>query len=261
VSCSSCHRPDHRFSDTSAVSIGAHGRAGRRNAPSLLNAVYRSAFSWDGRAASLEEQVLRPIQDPTEMDLSLAELQRRLREQPRYRRAFRREFGDDPTPRTIGWALASYLRTLRAADAPIDRFRDGDTTALSDIARRGFRLFVGTAGCSTCHVGALFTDGDFHNTGAAWRGQTFGDSGRAGVTGSPDDRGRFKTPSLRNVAATAPYMHDGSRRALADVIDFYDSGGRANPNLDPLIQPLRLTAHDKRALIAFLESLTSPSAR
>jgi cytochrome c peroxidase len=257
VSCSSCHRPDHAFSDTAPVSLGAHGRTGQRNAPSLLNAAYREAFSWDGRARSLEEQVLRPIRDSVEMDLPLGELEVRLRAQPSYRRAFRREFGDDPTPPAIGLALASYLRTLRSGDAPIDHFRAGDTLALSALARRGFQLFTGKANCSVCHVGPLLTDDDFHNTGVAWHDGAFLDVGRGAITGLSEDRGRFKTPSLRNVAITAPYMHDGSKRSLEDVVDFYDTGARPNPDLDPLIQPLLLTADERRALVAFLRSLTS----
>jgi cytochrome c peroxidase len=257
VSCSSCHRPDHAFSDTSASSLGAQQREGRRNAPSLLNAVYRTEFFWDGRAASLEQQALEPIQDSLEMNLRLDDLEARLRARPRYRRAFRREFGVDPTATDIARALASYLRTLRSGDAPIDRFRSGDTSALSPLARQGFQLFIGNAGCAACHVGPLFTDGDFHNTGIAWRGGAFADSGRAAVTGDPDDRGRFKTPSLRNVALTAPYMHDGSKRSLLEVVEFYDSGGRGNPSLDPLVRPLRLNTDQKRALLAFLESLTT----
>lgn len=256
VSCASCHRPDHTFSDTSSVSLGANGRAGSRNAPSLVNAVYRGAFAWDGRGASLEDQVLRPIQNPVEMDLALSELEQRLRAQPSYSQAFRREFGDGPTARAVMMALASYLRTLRSGDAPIDRYRAGDTTALSATARLGFALFIGKAGCSTCHVGPLFTDGDFHNTGVAWRDGRFDDDGRAGVTGLAEDRGRFKTPSLRNVGITAPYMHNGSKRSLADVIEFYDAGGQANPGLDPFVRPLYLTTDEKAALIEFLGSLT-----
>ena len=257
VSCSSCHRPDHAFADTSDVSLGSRRRVGLRNTPSVLDAVYRATFAWDGRSLSLESQVLLPIQDPDEMALSLVELEKRVRSRSSYARAFRREFGEDPTARTIGLALAAYLRTLRSGDAPIDRFRAGDTLALSAPARLGFRVFNGKANCTTCHVGPLFSDGDFHNTGIAWRDDEFTDIGRANATGLTEDIGRFKTPSLRNVAITAPYMHDGSKRSLEDVIDFYDAGGQPNPGLDPLIRPLRLTVDEKRALVSFLHSLTS----
>jgi len=257
VSCASCHRPDHAFSDTLALSLGVHGRPGRRNAPSLLNAVYGTTFTWDGRAPSLESQVLLPIQDPSEMNLPLDDLEKRVRAQPAYTRAFQREFGEDPTSRTIALALASYLRTLRSGDAPVDRFRAGDTLALSRLARFGFSVFTGKANCTRCHVGPLFTDGSFHNTGIAWQDTAFSDIGRANSTGLTEDKGRFKTPSLRNVAITAPYMHDGSKRSLEDVIDYYDGGARRNPGLDSLIRPLRLTGDEKRALLAFLQSLTS----
>jgi cytochrome c peroxidase len=257
VSCSSCHRPDHAFADTTDVSLGSRNRVGIRNTPSVLDVAYRATFAWDGRSRSLEDQVLLPIQDPDEMAMTLVGLETRVRAQPGYARAFRREFGEDPTPRTIGLALAAYLRTLRSGDAPIDRFRAGDTLALSAAARLGFRLFTGKANCTACHAGPLFTDDDFHNTGIGWRDDAFSDIGRAGITGLTEDKGRFKTPSLRNVAITAPYMHDGSKRSLADVVELYDAGGQRNPGLDPLIQPLRLTASEKQALVAFLESLTS----
>ena len=257
VSCSSCHRPDHAFADTSDVSLGSRRRVGLRNTPSVVDAVYRATFAWDGRSPSLESQVLLPIHDPDEMALSLVELEQRVGARSSYARAFRREFGEDPTPRTIGLALASYLRTLRSGDAPIDHFRAGDTLALSPLARRGFQLFTGKANCTVCHVGPLLTDGDFHNTGVAWHDGAFLDIGRAAITGLSEDRGRFKTPSLRNVAITAPYMHDGSKRSLEDVVDFYDDGARQNPGLDPLVHPLHLTADEKRALVAFLRSLTS----
>jgi cytochrome c peroxidase len=256
VSCASCHRPSHAFSDTVARSSGSHGRAGPRNAPSLLNAAYRDAFFWDGRATSLEEQVLQPIQDSLEMDLPMDQLVARLRADGAYRATFRREFGEEPNPKGIALALASFVRTLRSGDAAIDRFRNGDSTALSPLARRGFQLFVGRAGCSACHLGPLLSDGDFHNTGVAWRDGSWRDLGRFVVTRDSADRGAFKTPSLRNVARTAPYMHDGSIATLDAVIDFYDRGAGRNPNLDPVVRPLRLTPEERRSLLAFLESLS-----
>jgi cytochrome c peroxidase len=261
VSCSSCHRPANAFSDSIPFSRGAHGRTGKRNAPSILNVVYRSSFFWDGRASSLEEQVLQPIQDSLEMDLPLAELESRVRESASYSRAFRRAFGEDVSAQNIARALASYLRTLRSGNAPIDRFKNGDTTALSPLARRGADLFVGKAHCAACHLGPNLSDGDFHSTGVAWRGDTLRDPGRFAVTGRAEDRGLFKTPSLRNVAVTAPYMHDGSMRTLEEIIEFYDGGGRRNPNLDPVIRPLRLTPEEKRALAEFLDGLTGSAVR
>jgi cytochrome c peroxidase len=256
-SCSSCHRPGHAFSDTVPASSGAYKRTGVRNAPSLLNVAYGSSFFWDGRASTLEAQVLVPIQGTLELGLTIPELESRLRADAGYRRDFRRAFGDNPTASDVARAIASFLRTLRSGDAPIDRFRHGDTTALSPLARQGLALFNGRARCSACHVGPTFADGDFHNTGVAWHAGAWRDVGRAAVTGRAEDRGAFKTPTLRNVTRTAPFMHDGSIATLEDVIDFYDRGGRPNPTIDPMIRPLRLTAEERQALLEFLRALTS----
>lgn len=293
VSCSSCHRPERAFSDTLSLSRGVHGYRTTRNAPSLHNVAYREHFFWDGRVETLEEQVLRPIQHPKEMGLTLEELERRLREVQAYRRGFRRAFGvpgrggskvdrsgmpagpsaadrsgartasasarraPAPSPvtaRNAARALASYLRTLLAGDAPVDRFTAGDLEALSPLATKGFRLFNGRANCSACHPVPTFSDGEFHNTGVSWGG---GDPGRFGVTGDSADLGAFKTPTLRDVARTAPYMHDGSLATLEEVVEFYDRGGNANPYQDPEIRPLDLTDRERRALVAFLRALTS----
>jgi len=255
-SCSSCHLPDHAFSDTAALSSGTHGRRGVRNAPSVLNVVYGRTFFWDGRAESLEAQVLVPIQDTLELGLTLDQLEARLRAEVRYQRQFRSAFGDGVSAPDVARALAAYLRTLRSGDAPIDRYRQGDSTALSPLARKGLSLFNGKARCATCHVGPTFSDADFHNTGVAWRDGELRDLGRGSITGRTADRGAFKTPSLRNVARTAPFMHDGSIVSLDSVIAFYDGGGRANPALDPIIRPIRLTADERRALREFLGALT-----
>jgi cytochrome c peroxidase len=255
IACASCHRPEHAFSDTSAVSTGVGARRGRRNSPTLLNRGYGRSLFWDGRVVSLEEQVLHPIQDSLEMDLPLQELVNRLRDDQFYRAEFRRVFQDGVTSGNVARALASYLRTLRSGGAPIDRYRHGDSTALSAAAQRGLTLFLGRASCAACHAGPNFTDEQFHNTGVAWRRGSPTDSGRAAVTRAAQDVGAFKTPTLRDVACTAPYMHDGSLRTLDDVIDFYDRGGHANANLDGEIQPLRLDAEEKRSLVVLLSAL------
>jgi cytochrome c peroxidase len=257
VSCSSCHTPAHAFSDTVSRSSGTHGRTGLRNAPSLLNAAYRPRLFWDGRATTLEAQVLQPIRDSLEMNLPIAALEARLQASRSYRRAFRREFGEIPTAPDVARALAAFLRSLRSGGSPVDRFNAGAAAALSPDADRGAELFAGRAHCSRCHIGPLFSDEAFHNTGIAWRRGTFQDFGRMAVTGDSADVGRFRTPSLRNVARTAPYMHDGSLATLDAVIDFYDAGGRRNPNLDPLLDPLGLSRAEKLHLRAFLEALTS----
>ena len=186
--------------------------------------------------------------------LPLSQLMARLRASRAYRSAFKRAYGRESISRTtIGRALASYVRTLRSGDAAADRYAAGDSLALSAEAQRGRSLFYGKANCSVCHVGPNFTDEHFHNTGVAWGGP---DAGRFAVTHDSADRGRFKVPTLRNVERTAPYMHDGSIATLADVVDFYDRGGRANPRLDPELRPLALGAEEKRDLVAFLRSLT-----
>ena len=221
-------------------------RKGRRNAPALINRVWGRAFFWDGRVTTLEEQVLKPIQDPNEMDLTLAEAEGRL--------------GLDAT--TISRALASYVRSILSGDSPYDRFVNGDRSALSQEQQRGLQIFRGKGNCTACHVGPTFSDERLHNTGVAWRdglgGVTgvFTDPGRFGVTNRPEDRGAFKTPTLREVARTSPYMHDGSLRTLEEVVNFYSDGGRRNPAQDPEIRPLRLTPTEKRALVAFLKSLS-----
>jgi cytochrome c peroxidase len=258
TSCASCHRPELAFADERRFSPGVRGRTIERTAPSLSNRGYGRAFFWDGRAASLEEAVLMPIRNPREMDLELPRLLARLASHEKYLRLFASAFPGEPlTEGGVARALSTYLRTVLSGDAPIDRFTAGDTSALADSARRGRRLFLGRAGCSACHGGPTFTDEELHNTGVSWGSA---DLGRFGVTGEEADRGRFKTPSLRNVARTAPYMHDGSIPTLDAVLEFYFGGGGANPHLDASIRVLDLAAEERRDVIEFLEALTSPSA-
>ena len=231
VSCSSCHDPQRAYSDGRALPVGVFSRAGRRNAPALINRGYGRLFFWDGRATSLEEQVLKPIQDPNEMDLTLADAAQRV----------------GLAPVEISRSLASFIRSILSGDSRFDRFIQGDRAALTGEEQAGLQLFRGRANCTACHVGSNFTDEKLHNTGVAWREGKFADTG-AGA-------GNFKTPTLREVAQTAPYMHDGSLTTLEDVVDFYDGGGRTNPNLDSEIRPLHLSADDKRRLILFLRTL------
>ena len=153
-------------------------------------------------------------------------------------------------------ALASYVRSILSGDAPVDRYMNGERDALSKQAREGLRIFRGKGNCTACHLGPTFTDEQFHNTGVAWRDGELLDLGRYAVTGQQEDRGKFKTPTLREVARTAPYMHDGSLASLIDVIDYYDRGGNANPDLDPELQRLNLTVEEKQALVAFLGTLS-----
>ena len=240
VACASCHEPEGAFSDGRPVPVGAFRRPGSRNAPALINRGYGRSFFWDGRAASLEQQVLFPIQDPNEMDLTLDEASTRV------------GLSADELSR----ALASYVRSILSGNSRFDRFIDGDRTALTAEEQAGLSIFRGKANCTACHVGPTFTDERFHNTGVAWRDGQLLDEGRAAISQQASDRGAFKTPTLREVARTAPYMHDGSIATLDAVVEYYDRGGNTNPSLDREIRPLRLSAADKRALVAFLESLS-----
>jgi cytochrome c peroxidase len=254
VACASCHRPDNAFADAVPVSPGVHGRVGIRNTPSLLNVAYARHLTWDGRSTTLEDQVLKPIQDPVEMDLSLEDLLRRLESNGNYRSAFRGAFDESVSSKNVALALAAYLRTLRSGDAPIDRFRAGDSSALSEQQKEGFQLFIGKARCAFCHAGPTLSDGLFHNTGVSARSAS-SDLGRFARTNDPKDRAAFRTASLRNVQLTAPYMHDGSIATLEEVVEFYDSGGGPDPQRDPDLRPLRLTVEEHNALLAFLRAL------
>ncbi|MBX7245377.1 MAG: hypothetical protein K1X53_07750, partial [Candidatus Sumerlaeaceae bacterium] len=235
VSCATCHLASYGFSDKEPLAVGLEGRKGDRRTPSILNRAFGKSFFWDGRAKTLEEQVLLPITNPKEMDLSLAEAVARLTS---YQARFAAAFQTGPSEKTLAFALASYVRSILAGNSPYDRYMAGQADALSPAALRGLRLFRGKAGCLTCHVGTNFTDERLHNTGVGDRTQ------------------RFKTPTLRNASAHPPYMHDGSLGTLQDVIDFYNDGGKPNPNLDPEVRPLQLTAAEKAELLEFLRSLT-----
>jgi cytochrome c peroxidase len=240
LSCVSCHGPQRAFSDGRAVARGIHGAEGTRNAPALINRGYGRSFFWDGHAASLEQQALEPILNPIELGLTEPELERRM----------------GMKVADVTAALASYVRTIRSGDSRFDRYTAGRRDALSDLEKAGLALFRGKGGCNTCHIGPNFTDEQFHNTGVAWREDRFVDPGRFAMSANPRERGAFKTPTLREIARTAPYMHDGSLATLEDVIDFYSRGGRPNPNLDAEIRPRNFTPEEERTLLAFLRSLT-----
>ncbi len=253
IACASCHRPDRAFSDTIPFSKGVYGRSATRNTPSILNRAYGRAFFLDGRATSLEETVLQPIQNPREMGLNLQALVARLQRDESYAAEFGSAFDEGITEYNIARALASYVRSLRSGHAPFDRFSKGDRAALSPEAQAGLRLFVGKANCAACHTDPTFTDEQVHNTGV-FVGS--GDVGRYAVSAQATDSGAFKTPTLRNVALTAPYMHDGSLATLNEVVELYNGGGIANRHLDPEIGLLHLTGAERARLVAFLKALT-----
>jgi cytochrome c peroxidase len=240
LSCASCHDPTRAFSDGRALAKGIGGAEGTRNSPTLINVGYGASFFWDGRARSLEELALEPIFNPKELGSSEGDLERRM----------------GMRASDVAAALASYLRTIRSGDSRYDRYVAGRTNALSALEKEGQAVFRDKGGCTSCHAGPTFTDEKFHNTGVAWREGRFEDEGRIAVSEIGRDRGAFKTPTLRDLTRTAPYMHDGSLATLDDVIEFYSQGGRQNPTLDPLIKPRNFTAQEKVALLSFLKTLT-----
>ncbi len=256
IACVDCHQPKLAFTDGRAKAVGVYGRQGPRSVPTLVNRAWGKSFFWDGRMPTLEEQVVQPILAETEMDLTLDEAVELLRGKRRYRKAFAETFGREPDGDGLAQALAAYVRTILAGNSPFDRYAFGDQGALSENELSGLRLFRGKAGCSFCHAGPTLTDEEFHNTGVAWRDSSFQDDGRAIVTKTTEDRGKFKTPTLREVGRTGPYMHDGSLTTLEDVVEFYSDGGRPNPNLDPDMRKLDLSEEEQVQLVAFLGALS-----
>ncbi len=256
LACAGCHEPERAFTDGRTVSRGVFGRQGTRHVPTLINRGYGRSFFWDGRIATLDVQVLQPIRDRKEMDLPFGQAVERLRDHREYPNLFRTVFGREITTDDLGRALASYVRTILSGNSPVDRYHSGEREALSQQERQGLGIFNSKGNCWVCHFGPTFTDERFHNTGIAWQNGELLDHGRYMVTGKEEDRGAFKTPTLHEVARTAPYMHDGSITTLEEVLEFYDRGGNANPYLDPALRPLNLTAAEKRALLAFLRALS-----
>lgn len=258
ISCASCHDPVHAWADTTSVSEGVAHQQGTRNSPSIINAAYVIPQFWDGRALRLEKQAVGPVQNPIEMDLTVAQLEGRLRAIPGYVDQFKAVFGAAPNIEDLAKAIASFERTIVADDTPYDAYLRGDKSGMSESAVRGMELFEGKAGCAKCHSGPAFSDSGYHNLGVGYSGGKYKDVGRYDVTKDPKDMGKFLTQRLRNVALTPPYMHDGSVATLEAVIDFYDRGGTPNPNLDTDVRPLNLTSREKQDLLAFLCSLTGP---
>ena len=294
LSCAMCHIAEQGFAQNELKTpAGIEGKSVRRNAPTIYNSAYLKQLFHDGREFSLENQVWAPLLADNEMgNLSIGTVIRRIQSLSDYDGMFARAFGRAPDMQTIGMALASYERTLVSGDSPFDRWYYGnDADAMSEAAQRGFEIFQGKGGCVSCHrvsqEFAVFTDDSFHNTGVGYYAtmrpekeeqvvllapgqaekletdlerttgtQHFSDLGRYEVTGLPADRWRYRTPSLRNVALTAPYMHNGSLPTLRDVLLFYNRGGVANDDLDPRIKPLLLSEAELDDLLEFLQSLT-----
>jgi cytochrome c peroxidase len=296
VSCATCHDPSKAFSDALPVAEGIRKQKGTRNSPTVINAAFYTSQFWDGRRATLEEQAKDPFLNPIEHGLASHEpILRTIRTDPFYPVEFRKVFGVDAKGITIDHvvkAIASFERTVISGDSPFDRYLyGGDKTAISESAKRGLELYRVKARCQDCHAigqtNAIFTDNKFHNVGVGFKrigdrylqvASAFRKARQAGkdvdrsvltdaeaselgqfaVTLKPSDIGRFKTSTLRNVAVTGPYMHDGSVKTLEEVVELYDKGGEQNPFLDSGIRPLNLTPQEKADLVEFLKTLTSP---
>lgn len=270
VSCASCHSPEHGFGDGRKTAQGVRQQTGNRNAPTVLNAAYSPRQFWDGRAGSLEEQAAGPIANPIEMDLPHADCVKKVNADPEYQDLFAKAFGAGTiTIAHIQRAIAAFERTVISGDSPFDRyFYGGDKAAMSEAAVRGLAIFLDRSkgNCATCHLvgpkSALFTDGLFHNVGAGLNAEgELTDLGRFTQTKNEADKGAFKTPSLRNVAQSGPYMHDGKLKSLREVVDFYAGGGSSTPYLDKEIKPLSLSGKDREDLTEFLQSLTGVLAK
>ncbi len=270
VSCSTCHRPAFGMSDPLPVSEGVKKQRGTRNSPTVLNSVYYTTQFWDGRAASLEDQAQGPMQNPVEMAHTLHGVERRLSTDPTYVADFQQAFGPGPiTIKRVVNAISAFERTLVSGNSPFDRWYYGhDEHAVSDSAKRGFEVFrdAKKGNCQSCHTVnehyALFTDNKFHNIGVGATEEKIADRGRFDVTHNTRDMAAFKTSTLRNIALTAPYFHDGSRRTLKEVMDFYIGGGNSNPYLDKEVHALDfLTAQERADLLEFMNALTGEMPR
>ncbi len=257
VSCASCHDPAKGFSNGERFATGVGGAKGGRSAPSVINSAYYAQQFWDGRAATLEDQALGPIQNPIEMALSLEDAVAKLNKIDGYKSQFKKVFGTDVNKDGIAKAIAAYERTVLSGNAPYDKFKAGEPHALSKKAAEGMKLFFGKARCSACHTGPSFSDNGYHNLGIGMTAKE-SDVGREAISKLAGDRGAFKTPTLREIAKTAPYMHDGSLKTLEEVVEHYNKGGIANEWLDEELVPLNLTADEKDAVVTFMkEGLSS----
>lgn len=264
ISCASCHIPAFAFSDTIALSRGWNGGFTTRNAPALVSVSERSLLFWDGRSPNLEDQVMHPLTHPVEMGMTSEKLHRVLNRDAHYVKAFQKIYGRKPDTELMARAIAAYERSLDAYDAPFDRYMFGDTNAITPAAIRGRQVFLDKGRCFECHFSPHFTVDDFRNIGL-FDGRKLNDSGRFAVTREPSDIGRFRVPGLRNVALTAPYMHNGMFRTLEEVVEYYDNPQKIVPDAigrDTLLaRPLGLTAGEKADLVAFMKSLTASQYR
>jgi cytochrome c peroxidase len=261
IACAFCHNPGTGWSDPRQTSIGIGGGLGGRQAPTILNTGFNPLQFWDGRARSLEEQALGPIQNPIEMGETHENVVRKLKGIKGYQQQFRVIFSTNLNLQGIAEAIAAFERTVISTNSAFDKYVMGDSKAMDEAAVRGMTLFKGKARCILCHNGPNFTDNQFHNLGVPQIGPMKEDLRRYYVTKVEKDKGAFKTPTLRSITETAPYMHDGVFKTLGEVLDFLNNGGVANPNLSPLIKAVNLTPEEKMDLIAFLKALTGESIK
>ena len=256
ISCAFCHNPGTGFADSRQTSIGVGGGIGGRQSPTVYNTGFNHVQFWDGRARSLEEQAIGPIHNPVEMAETHEHVVAKLGKIKGYQQQFRAVFGTEVNLQGIAEAIAAYERTVLSTNSAFDKYVLGDVKAMDEAAARGLGLFKGKARCILCHNGPNFTDNQFHNLGVPQVGPMKEDLGRYNVSRADKDKGAFKTPTLRSVTETAPYMHDGAFKTLEEVVDFLDQGGGTNPTLSPLMRPLGLTTEEKADLVMFLKALT-----
>ena len=256
ISCASCHNPSYAFTDGLQKARGIKNRKVSRNTPTLTNIAYNNSFLRDGVNPSLEAQVIVPIHEKNEFDFHILLVAERLKKKKEYVALFEKAFGEMPSPKLISNAIATYERTLISGNSRYDKFMfHKDSSALSNKEIRGMRLFD-KLNCISCHSGFNFTNGEVVNNGLY---ENYDDLGKMRVTLDPKDRGSFKVPTLRNIALTSPYMHDGSLKTLEEVINHYAKGGENNENKDKRVVPFKLNDEEKLELMAFLQSLTDSS--
>lgn len=256
ISCAFCHNPGTGFADARQFSIGAFGTAGGRQSPTVYNTGFNPFQFWDGRAGSLEEQAIGPIHNPVEMAEKHETVVPKISKIAGYQKQFQLIFGGGVSLQHIAEAIAAFERTIVSQNSAFDKYVMGKKEAMSESAVRGMELFKGKGRCIACHNGPNFTDNQFHNLGVPQEGMLKEDLGRYIVSRLEKDKGAFKTPTLRSISETAPYMHDGVFKTLEEVMDFLDKGGGANPHLSPLMKPLDLSADEKKDLIEFMKALT-----
>ncbi|PJZ30944.1 cytochrome-c peroxidase [Leptospira kmetyi] len=254
ISCASCHNPGLGWSDGLKTAIGHNMKVLGKNTPTILNSAYGKKMFWDGRAENLEAQALGPIASPDEMNQNIDELILELKNISGYKELFAKAYPkEDISAVTIGKAIANFERTVLSGESSFDLWKKGNPASISESAQRGYSLFNGKAQCSACHQGDQFTDDGFHNIGLKSNRK---DAGRFSLVPVKVMKGSFKTPGLRDVALTGPYMHDGSYSTLEEVVEHYDRGGDDSFNLDPNMKPLKLTKEEKADLVEFMKSLS-----